>query len=175
VSPSKLVFIDESGSHISMTRAYARAPVGIRAVGRTPRNRGRVLTMIGALARKGFRALMTIEGGTTGAVFLVFVNEHLVPSLKKGDVVVLDNLAAHHATGVREAIEAAGARVIYLPPYSPDLNPIEMGWSKVKSVLNRIGARTVLRLNRAVHTAVASVTPSDGAGWFAHAGYPQCR
>ncbi len=175
MNPAKLVFLDESGSHISMTRPYARAPIGIRAVGRTPRNRGRVLTMIGALARTGFRALMTIEGGTTGAVFLTFVTDYLGPRLKKGDVVVLDNLAAHHATGVREAIEAVGARVVYLPPYSPDLNPIELGWSKVKSVLNRIGARTVVRLNRAVRTAVASVTPSDGAGWFAHAGYPQLR
>lgn len=171
--PSRLVFIDESGSHISMTRAYARAPSGVRAVGRVPRNRGRVLTMIGALCRKGFRAMMTIEGGTTGEVFLHFVAHHLVPKLRRGDVVVMDNLAAHHATGVREAIEAVGARVEYLPPYSPELNPIELGWSKVKGVLNRIGARTVPKLVRAVRVAVGSITPQDGAGWFAHSGYPQ--
>lgn len=156
-----------------MTRAYARAPIGIRAVGRVPRNRGRVLTMIGAICRKGFRALMTIEGGTTGEVFLHFVDHHLVPKLRPGDVVVMDNLAAHHATGVREAIERTGARVVYLPPYSPELNPIEFSWSKVKAVLNRIGARTVPKLVHAVRDATASVTPRDCAGWFSHAGYPQ--
>lgn len=171
--PSRLVFIDESGSHISMTRAYARAPRGARVVGRIPRNRGRVLTMIGALCRKGFRAMMTIEGGTTGEVFLHFLTHHLVPKLRRGDVVVMDNLAAHHATGVREAIEAVGACVEYLPPYSPELNPIELGWSKVKSVLNRIGARTVPKLVRAVRTAIGSVTAKDGAGWFVYSGYPQ--
>ncbi len=127
--------------------------------------------MLGALCRKGFRAMMTIEGGTTGEVFLHFVVHYLVPKLRRGDAVV--NLGAHHATGVREAIEAAGARVEYLPPYSPELNPIELGWSKVKSALNRIGARTVPKLVRAVRLATASVTPQDGAGWFAHSGYPQ--
>lgn len=129
--------------------------------------------MIGALCRKGFRAMMTIEGGTTGEVFLHFIVHYLVPKLRRGDVVVMDNLGAHHATGVREAIEGAGARVEYLPPYSPELNPIELGWSKVKAALNRIGARTVPKLVRAVRLAVGSVTTQDGAGWFAHSGYPQ--
>ena len=171
VNPARLVFIDESGSHIAMTRAYARAPRGARVFGRVPRNRGSALTMIGALGLSGFRTMMTIEGGTTGEVFKHFVMHHLVPTLAPGDVVVMDNLGAHHATGVRAAIEGSGARLEYLPAYSPDLNPIELAWSKVKAKLNAIGARTVPRLVRAVATAVRSVTAADGAGWFKHSGY----
>jgi transposase len=138
----RLVFIDETVSHVAMTRTHARAPRGRRAVGRVPRNRGTVTTVIGAIAARGVTALMTVEGGTSGAVFLRFVRDHLCPTLRRGDVVVMDNLGAHHATGVREAIEAVGASVVYMPPYSPDLNPIELCWSKLKSVLRTLGART---------------------------------
>jgi transposase len=165
------VFIDESGSNISMTREHAWAPVGERVVGHVPRNRGRVLTMIAALTLDGVEALMTVEGGTSGPVFLRFVNDHLVPVLRPGDLVVMDNLGAHHATGVKEAIRAAGADVLYMPPYSPDLNPIELCWSKVKARLRAAGARTVRRLRAAVRDAVSTVTQSDAEGWFIHCGY----
>jgi transposase len=171
VAPERLVFLDEAGSHISMTREHAWCPRGQRFFGHVPRNRGRVLTMLGALSLRGIRAMRTYEGGTSGAVFLAFVREELVPRLKAGDVVVMDNLGAHHATGVRQAIEDAGARVAYLPPYSPDLNPIEMCWSKLKSLLRLFGARTVVTLKAAVLDAVDAVTSGDAQGWFRHAGY----
>ena len=168
------MFLDEAGSHISMTREHAWCPKGERFFGAVPRNRGTVLTMLGALGLDGVRALRTYEGGTSGEVFLSFVHEVLVPRLSPGDVVVMDNLGAHHATGVRAAIESTGARVVYLPPYSPDLNPIEMCWSKVKSLLRFFAARTIPSLVNAVADAVAAVTSSDARAWFAHAGYPQC-
>lgn len=167
----RLVFLDETGSHIAMTRTHARAPIGERAVGRIPRNRGVVSTVIGAIATRGLTALMTVEGGTSGAVFIRFVREHLAPKLRAGDVVVMDNLGAHHATGVREAIEAKGASVLYMPPYSPDLNPIELCWSKFKGVLRTFGARTRHELRQTVAMAAKFITPSDARGWFRHCGY----
>jgi transposase len=153
-----------------MTHEYAWAPRGMRIVGRVPRNRGTVLTMLGALTLDGVSAIMTNEGGTNREVFLRFVREHLVPVLKPGDVVVMDNLAAHHARGVRELLEAAGARPLYMPAYSPDLNAIELCWSKLKGILKSIGARTVLKLRHAVAAAAERITPQDARGWFAHCG-----
>lgn len=168
--PERLIFIDESGSHISMTRTRAWAPKGVRAFGRVPRNRGRVTTMIGALSIDGIEAVMTVQGGTTAPVFLKFIDEHLAPKLRPGDVIVMDNLGAHHAKGVRERIEATGARVLYQPPYSPDLNPIELAWSKIKTALRAAGARTVEMLIAAINFIVRSITPKDAAGWFKHSG-----
>jgi transposase len=115
-----------------MTPLYARAKVGKRAIGKAPRNQGTNLTVVGAVALDGVRALMAYEGGTTKEAYLRFVREVLAPSLRPGDVVVQDNLSSHYADGVKEAIEAAGASVLYLPPYSPELNPIEHTWSKLK-------------------------------------------
>lgn len=159
-----------------MTREHAWAPVGERVTGYVPRNRGRALTMIAALTLDGVEALMTVEGGTSGAVFLTFVQDHLVPVLRPGDLVVMDNLGAHHATGVKEAIRAVRADVLYLPPYSPDLNPIELCWSKVKTRLRAAGARTVRRLRTAVAAAVETVTQTDAEGWFIHCGFSvQCN
>ena len=127
--------------------------------------------MIGAISLDGIETMMTNIGGTNAAVFRRFVDDHLVPVLREGDVVVMDNLGAHHATGIRAAIEVSGARVIYQPPYSPDLNPIEPCWSKVKSILRQIGARTVKTLTAAVHRAAKLVTADDADGWFDHCGY----
>lgn len=166
--PERLIFIDESGSNIAMTRTRAWAPRGERAVGVVPRNRGRVTTMLGALSIDGIEALMTVEGGTTAAVFLRFLDEHLAPRLQPGDIVVMDNLGAHHATGVRERIEARGASVLFQPPYSPDLNPIEHAWSKIKAQLRAFGARTVALLKSAIALAADRVTPQDALGWFQH-------
>lgn len=132
--------------------------------------------MLGALTLNGVTAMMTVEGGTTAEVFKQFLAEHLVPTLRPGQVVVMDNLGAHRATGVRALIEAAGARVIYMPPiymppYSPDLNPIEECWSKIKNALRSLAARTVTALKGAVETAATLVTPQDAEGWFCHCLY----
>lgn len=164
------MFLDESGSHIAMTREYARAPIGMRAHGRVPRNRGHVLTMLGALALDGVCAMMTVTGGTTRDVFLTFLRDHLLPVLRPGDVVVMDNLGAHHATGVGELLATVGATPLYMPAYSPDLNPIELCWSKLKAILKSVGARTMHSLAIAVQTAADRITPLDAVGWFRHAG-----
>jgi transposase len=171
VEPGQLVFLDESGSNISMAREYGRSPRGERIVERVPRNRGTVTTMIGALALNGLRALMTNEGGTSKEVFMRFLRDYLVPALRRGDVVVMDNLGAHHADGVRELIESAGARVLYLPAYSPDLNPIEEFWSKLKYLLKTFAARTACELLKAIELAKTFVTVEDAEGWFRDSGY----
>lgn len=154
-----------------MTREYARGLSGERVVGFVPRQRGVTLTVVGAVALDGVRALMAYEGGTSGEAFLRFVREALVPSLHEGDVVVLDNLGAHRAAGVREAIEAAGARILYLPPYHPELNPIELAWSKLKALLKRMEARDYQALAAALKHCKDKLTPPDMAGWFHHCGY----
>jgi transposase len=171
MDPARLVFVDEAGSTIAMTREYARAPCGERAPDVVPRNRGTVTTILGALALDGVRGTMTIEGGTDTNVFDAFLEYVLVPRLKKGDVVVLDNVGAHQPVIIRERIEAAGAEVRFLPPYSPDLNPIEECWSKVKSTLKSAKARTREALDKAVAAAAESITSSDILGWFQHSGY----
>lgn len=166
--PERLIFIDESGSHVAMTRTHGWGPIGKRVHGVVPRNRGRVTTLLGALSIDGVEAMMTVEGGTTAEVFLKFIDEHLAPRLKEGDVVVMDNLGAHHANGVHERIEARGAGVVFQPPYSPDLNPIEHAWSKIKTELRTLGARTVATLMSAIGLVASYVTPDDAAGWFKH-------
>lgn len=168
---TKLVFVDESGSNIAMTRLFARAPSGRRAEDVVPRNRGVIITLIGALTMAGLEAVMTIEGATTAAVFRAYVEQVLSTILNPGDVVVLDNLGAHKHQQVRDAIEGRGAEVVFLPPYSPDLNPIEECWSKVKSLLRAAKARTREALDAAVDKAMSAVGPVDAAGWFDHAGY----
>lgn len=124
--------------------------------------------MRGAISIGGIEALMNVEGGTTAAVFLNFIDEHLAPRLRPGDVVVMDNLGAHHATGVRERIEACGATVLDQQPYSPDLNPIEHAWSKIKTLIRAFCARTVGLLMTAIAIAASFITSSDAAGWFKH-------
>ena len=150
---------------------YGRAPRGQRAVGSTPINYGQNLTLIGALSRQGLDALLTIEGATDGEVFRAYTERILRPRLRAGDIVVMDNLGAHKVSGIREAIEARGARLIYLPPYSPDLSPIERCWSKIKTALRGIGARTRRKLERAIKRALEMITESDALAWFAHCGY----
>jgi len=154
-----------------MTREHAWAPVGKRITGHVPRNRGVVLTVIASLTLNGIEALMTHVGGTSGEVFMRFVREHLVPTLRAGDLVVMDNLGAHHCTGVKEAIQAAGADVLYMPPYSPDLNPIELCWSKMKAQPKRARARTLPNLRNSIRAAAATVSQLDAEGWFLFCGY----
>jgi transposase len=170
-----LVFMDEAGSHVAMTRDRARSPKGERAHGKVPRNRGVVTTILGALTLAGLSAVMTVEGATSGNVFTAYVKRVLAPTLRPGNVVVLDNLGAHKVPEAREAIEAAGARLLFLPPYSPDLNPIEETWSKVKGHLRSQEPRTIEDLDRSVADAAERVTPSDAAGWIQHAGYQLTR
>jgi transposase len=154
-----------------MTREYARAPSGERAPGRRPFRWGDNITMIGALTVAGLRTMMTINGGTTGDIFLAFVRQLLVPTLRPGNVVLLDNLSAHKVPGVRESIVAAGASVLYLPPYSYDFNPIELAWSKVKALLRAAEARTRESLEAAVAAAMNAITVDESIGWFKHCGY----
>lgn len=164
-------FIDESGVNISMTRLYGRAPKGERVLGSAPQNYGENVTMLGALSCAGLEAMMTVNGATDADVFHAYVREVLAPTLSQGDIVVMDNLSAHKVAGVREAVEARGAQLIYLPPYSPDLNPIERCWSKIKTALRAAKARTREALDEAITLALATVTESDARGWFKHCGY----
>lgn len=165
-------FVDESGVNLALTRLYGRAPRGERAIGSAPINYGQNVTLIGALGSQGLDALLTIEGATDGEVFRAYTERILCPTLEPGDIVIMDNLGAHKVSGIREAIEARGARLIYLPPYSPDLSPIERCWSKIKTALRAAGARTYRALNRAIKRALETVTVSDVLAWFAHCGYP---
>lgn len=164
-------FIDESGINLALTRLYGRAPRGERAVGSAPINYGQNVTLIGALGRDGLDALLTIEGATDGEVFRAYTERILCPTLKAGDIVIMDNLGAHKVSGIREAIEGCGAKLLYLPPYSPDLSPIERCWSKIKTALRAKGARTYRALNRAIKRALETITESDALAWFAHCGY----
>jgi transposase len=167
-----LVFVDESGFHTSMTRLRARAPRGRRAYGKVPRNRGKNTTLISAITLEGAMGeSMTIEGATDALAFEAYVEHFLAPSLREGQVVVLDSLGAHRTEKVRELIERRGADLLFLPSYSPDLNPIEEAFSKIKSIVRKVGARTREALVEAIELALAAVTPEDAAGWFAHAGY----
>jgi transposase len=154
-----------------MTRLYARAPRGQRAQATKPVNRGCHVTMLGALGCEGLVAAMTVEGFTDGEVFLAFLREALGPQLRPGQLLIMDNLKAHKVAGVAEACAAAGVRLLYLPPYSPDLSPIEECWSKVKAILRAKAARTLEALEQAIAEALAAITSQDAHGWFVHAGY----
>jgi transposase len=167
----RLVFVDESGMHTSMDRLRSRAPKGERAYGKVPRNRGKNTTLIASMSLSGMGEAMCVEGATDAEAFEVYVEHFLAPSLKEGRVVVLDNLGAHRPRRVRELIERRGAELVFLPAYSPDLNPIEEAFSKVKNILRKLGARTHEALIEAISGALSAVTPADTAGWFDHCGY----
>jgi transposase len=163
-------FIGEAGSNSAMTRLYGRAPRGERALGSAPQNYGQNVTMRGALSCLGLEAVMTVEGATDADVFRAYVQEVLCPTLREGDIVGADNLSAHKAAGVQEAIAAKGARRRYFPPYSPALNPRELCGSKIKTFLRAAKARTREALDEAVTRALATVTEADARAWFAHGG-----
>jgi transposase len=168
----RLVFVDESGFHTSMSRLRARAPRGKRAYGKVPRNRGKNTTLIAAITLEGAMGeSMSVEGATDSLVFEAYIEHFLAPTLKKGQVVVLDGLGAHRTQKVEELIEARGAQLVFVPSYSPDLNPIEEAFSKIKALVRKVGARGREALVEAIRRALAAVTPEDAAGWFAHAGY----
>lgn len=174
LSADSLVFLDETGAKTNMTRRYGRAPVGKRVEDQAPFGRWNTTTLIAAVRTSGAFAPLLLDGATDGDAFLAWVEQFLVPSLRKGDIVVMDNLSSHKTTAVLHAIEAAGAYLLYLPPYSPDLNPIEKMWSKIKAILRGAKARTYEALMEAVAKALSAITPSDIAGWFRHCGYTIC-
>jgi transposase len=154
-----------------MTRSSGRCEIGVRLVAPVPQGHWKVLTTIAALTTAGILTAVTVDAATDAEVFRQFVKASLVPALRPGQVVVMDNLSSHKTAGIREAIEAAGCRVLYLPPYSPDLNPIENAFSKIKSRLRTLAARTVEALGHAIADALATITLSDALGYFRHAGY----
>lgn len=166
-----LVFLDETGSHLGYTPTHARAPRGQRAHAAAPRNPGENKTIIAALTLDGVQALMRFDGGLTSDRFVGYVRHVLAPTLRAGQVVVADNLRAHHAAAAQDAIEARGATLLHLPPYSPDFNPIEHAFSKVKAALRRAAPRSDDALRSATWDAFATITPVDAAGWFAHCGF----
>ena len=171
VDPARLVFLDETGTTTAMIRGRSRALRGRRAHGRVPRNRGVVTTLIAALCVAGMAAAMTIEGATTAAVFEVYILRVLAPTLRPGQIVVVDNVAAHKSARAGAAIEAAGCQLVFLPAYSPDFNPIEEAFAKLKALLRAAAARTREALDAAIAAAMGTTTAADAAGWFTHAGY----
>jgi transposase len=169
IEPGRLIFVDETGVTTAMTPAYGRAPRGQRVLASAPASWESV-TVIAALGLDGVRAPLEVPGSSNAATFLAYVERVLVPALREGDVVVFDNLSSHFTAGVAEAIEGAGARVLPLPPYSPDLSPIEEMFSKVKEILRRAAARTKGLLVEAIGEALRRVTHQDILGWFQQAG-----
>jgi transposase len=171
VDPGRLVFVDEMGAHTSLAPLYAYAPVGERAFFEIPRNRGTNTTLLSSLHLGGMGPSMAVEGATTKEVFDTYVEHFLVPALRPGQLVVMDNLGAHRPKRVRELIEGKGCELVYLPPYSPDLNPIEEAFSKVKDILRKIGARGKEALVEAMGRALGAVSTEDVRGFFTHCGY----
>jgi transposase len=167
----RLKFVDESGLNLAMTRLYGRAPTGERVIGSVPQNYGPNVTILGALGVHGVHAVMTVDGATDTDVFRPYVKQVLSPTLRPGDIVVMDNLRAHKAVGVQQALARRGARLLYLPPYSPDLSPIEPRWSTAKTALRTAKARTREALDSAITRALATITDADAQGWFRHCGY----
>ncbi len=165
------MFLDETAATTSMIRRDGWAPRGERCRIAVPAGHWKTTTVIAGLRTNGPSAIALLDGPVTGERFRAYVSDTLVPTLQRGDTVVLDNLGAHKVTGVREAIEAAGARVLYLPPYSPDFNPIEQAFSKVKGLMRRAQARTRDSLIEAMGRALEAVTDRDARGFFGHCGY----
>jgi transposase len=167
----RLVFLDEAGATLSMTRVYGRAFKGQLVHDTVPRNRGRVTTMIGAMSAQGIIAMATIEAATDGTVFKAFVDQVLAPALRPGDIVVWDNLGAHKLESVRQRLSDIGVRVVFLPPYSPDMNPIEMFWAWLKATIRRQRPRTTSALNRCIAAAMDTLPPEFCRNWFRECGY----
>ena len=166
-----MIFLDESGALTNLVRRYGRSDCGVRCAGFAPQGHWKVMTAVAAVRLDGLTAPFTIDCPMDGEIFSTYVQQVLAPTLRCGDVVVMDNLAAHKHPQIKQLIEAAGASVLYLPPYSPDFNPIEMIWSKVKRLLRTIAARTIDALHDAFGQAFAAVTPDDILGCFRHCGY----
>ena len=173
VDPGRLVFLDESGLDTHLARTHARAPRGQRAVGRVPGGHWRRLTILGAIAHDGLVAVMTVAAATSTAVFLAFLEQVLIPALhaRPEVLVAMDNLAPHRAAAVRDALRRADLEHRYLPAYSPDMNPVEPAWSKLKGKLRDAAPRTIEALDAALPDALSAITPENARAWFRHCGY----
>lgn len=169
--PDRFVFIDETWAKTNMTRTYGRSEIGTRVIQKVPNGRWQTTTFVGALRATGFIAPLTIDGPVNGELFLAWVEQHLVAQLKPGDIVVMDNLSSHKVKGVREAIENAGAELRYLPPYSPDLNPIELAFSKLKKLIRDGVKRTVDELWNLCGQVLDQFTETECRNYFKHCGY----
>jgi transposase len=171
LDPARLVFLDETAVTTSMVRLRGRAPRGIRVIGRVPLGAWKTLTFIAAMRHDKMTAPMAFEGAMTTEMFLAYLEQCLCPTLQRGDIVVIDNWRPHTSPRVREVIEKAGAMLRYLPKYSPDLNPIEMAYSKFKEFLRSAEARTVVGVYRAIRTFLPSLSAQECANYLRHAGY----
>jgi transposase len=171
IDPRRLVFIDETGTSTNMTRLRGRAPKGQRLIGKTPHGHWKLTTFIAALRHDQITAPMVIDRPMNGEIFLAYVLTFLLPTLSEGDIVVMDNLAVHKIAGVAEAIEAVGARVLYLPPYSPDLNPIEQVFAKLKALLRKAKERTIDNLWDRIGKLLDQFSADECANYLAHSGY----
>ena len=169
--PAKLVFIDETSASTAMTRRYGRAPSCERLLGFAPGGHWKTTTFIAALRSDRLTAPWVLDGPINGDSFLAYVRQALVPTLSRGDIVIVDNLGSHKVAGVREAIEAVGATLLYLPPYSPDLDPIEQAFAKLKSWLRKVARRTIATLWDAIADALALFSPTECSNYFRHSGY----
>ena len=166
ISPEQLIYLDESGVSTQMTRRYGRAPRGVRIHETTPQGNWKILTILGALGLGGMVATMTIEAATDAEIFLAYLDHVLCPALRPGNVVIMDNLSSHKVAGVHDRIAAAGAELLYLPPYSPDLNPIEKAWAKLKQLLRSVRARSAEALEHAIAELLPAISPQDAQAWF---------
>jgi transposase len=167
----KFVFVEECSTNISLSPIYARAPRGERARGKAPRNWGKNVSLVCAIDSGGVKPSMSVEGAVDGRAFETYVERFLAPELERGQIVVMDNLSVHKSKRVRRLIEQAGAALLFLPPYSPGLNPIEEAFSKLKASLRKAGARTIEALVEATGRALDTITPEDIRGFFSHCGY----
>ena len=171
--PAKLVFIDETCTNTKMVRLCGRSPRGERLIGYAPHGHWKTITFVAGLRLRGMTAPFVLDGAMNGPMFLAYVKRCLVPTLKRGDIVAMDNLPVHKVAGVEEAIEAAGAMLLYLPPYSPDLNPIELAFSKLKAHLRKAAEHTISGLLRRIGRVVKAFSPQECRNFLRHAGYVQ--
>jgi transposase len=171
IDAERLVFVDEMGTNVSLSPLYAWSPKGHRAFGSAPRNWGKNVTLLASITREGLGECLAVEGSTTREVFEAYLEQVLVPTLGPGQIVVMDNLSAHKGGRVKEIIEGRGCELLYLPPYSPDFNPIEQAFSKVKGLLRRAEARARESLIEAMGVALCAVSARDARGFFGHCGY----
>lgn len=171
VDPRRLVFVDGMGSHTSLAPLHAYSEKGHRAYAEVPRNRGKNATLLSGMSLGGMGPSLAVEGGTDAAVFETYVGHSLGPSLRDGQIVVMDNLSAHKTDRVRELIEARGCELLYLPAYSPDFDPIEEAFSKIKGILRKAASRGKEALVKALGAALSAITARDARGFFEHAGY----
>ena len=171
LNSTRLVFIDETAANTKMVRLRGRSPRGDRLIGCVPNGHWKTLTFVAALRRNGMRAPCVFDDSMTGKTFLAYVQRCLAPTLRRNDIVIMDNLRAHKVPGVREAIEVRGATLRYLPQYSPDLNPIEMPFSKLKAMLRSAAERTIPRLRRRIGSFARRLSATEASNYFRHAGY----